>query len=171
MGDPEQAANVLAQAYDKFLGWKCRPLHALVCAWLSEALLGRGHEERALELAKEGLALSGELGFPFAGALARRALGRIARARGALAEAEGHFEAAHQAFQSIGAAYEGARTLLDLAETASASSRPDAAATHLAAAQRAFSDLKVPFYIAHAAKLADKLRGAAHGPLELEKDV
>jgi tetratricopeptide (TPR) repeat protein len=171
MEDPEQAAIALVQAYDKFLEWKCRPLHALVCAWLSDALLGRGHEERALELAEEGLALSDELGFPFAGALARRALGRIARARGALAEAEGHLERAHQAFQSIGAAYQGARTLLDLAATASASSRPDAAAIHLAAAQRAFSDLKVPFYAAHAAKLADNLQGAARGPLELRKDV
>jgi hypothetical protein len=80
-------------------------------------------------------------------------------------------EGAHQAFQSIGAAYEGARTLLDLAVTAGASSRPDAAATHLAAAQRAFSDLKVPFYAAHAAKLADNLPGAAQDPLELKKGV
>lgn len=171
MEDPEQAADVLVQAYDKFLGWKCRPFHALVCAWLSDALLGRGHEERALELAEEGLALSDELGFPFAGALARRALGRIARVRGVLAEAERHLEAARQAFQSIGAAYEGARTLLDLAVTASASSRPDAAATHLAAAQRAFSGLNVPFYVAHAAKLADNLQGAAQGSIELEEGV
>jgi tetratricopeptide (TPR) repeat protein len=168
MEDPEPAANVLVQAYDKFLRWKCRPLHALVCAWLSDALLGQGHEERALELAEEGRALSDELGFPFAGALARRALGRIARARGALAEAEGHLEGARQAFQSIGAAYEGARTLLDLAVTASASRRPDAAATHLAAAQRVFSDLKVPFYATHVAKLADHLQGTVEGSLELK---
>jgi DNA-binding NtrC family response regulator/tetratricopeptide (TPR) repeat protein len=156
MEDPEQAANVLVQAYDKFLGWKCRPLHALVCAWLSDALLGRGHDERALELAEEGLALSDELSFPLAGALARRALGRIARARGALAEAEGHLEGARQAFQSIGAAYEGARTLLDLAAIANASSRPDAAATHLAVAQRAFSDLKVPFQKEGASVVANR---------------
>jgi tetratricopeptide (TPR) repeat protein len=171
MEDPEQAANVLLQAYDKFLGWKCRPLHALVCAWLSDALLGRGHAERALELAEEGRALSDELGFPLAGALARRALGRIARARGALAAAEGHLEGARQVFHSIGAAYEAARTLLDLAVTTSASGRPDAAAIHLAAAQREFSDLKVPFYAGHAAKLADNLQGAAQGSLELKRGV
>jgi two-component system response regulator AtoC len=171
MEDPEQAANALVQAYDKFLEWKCRPLHALVCAWLSDALLGRGRAERALELAEEGLALSDELGFPLAGALARRALGRIARARGALAEAEGHLEAAHQAFQSIGAAYEGARTLLDLAVIANASSRPDVAATHLAVAQRVFSHLKVPFYAARAAKLADNLQEATQGSLELKQGV
>jgi transcriptional regulator with AAA-type ATPase domain/tetratricopeptide (TPR) repeat protein len=171
MDDPAQAADVLVQAYDKFRGWKCRPLHALVCAWLSDALLGQGHAERALELAEEGRALSDELGFPLAGALARRALGRIARARGALAEAEGHLEGARQVFHSIGAAYEAARTLLDLAATTSASGRPDAAAIHLAAAQREFSDLKVPFYAGHAAKLADNLRGAAQGSLELNKDV
>jgi tetratricopeptide (TPR) repeat protein len=160
MEDPEQAANVLAQAYDKFLGWKCRALHALVCAWLSDALLRRGHEKRALVLAEEGLALSDEIGLPLAGALARRALGRIARARGALVEAEGLLLEAYQAFQAIGAAYEGARTLLDLAVIVDASSRPDAAAIHLAAAQRAFSNLKVPFYATHATKLADSLREA-----------
>ena len=165
---PEQAASVLVQAYDKFLRWKCRPLHALVCAWLSNALLGHGHEERALELAEEGLALSDELGVPFVGALARRALGRIARAKGALAEAEDHLEGAHQAFQSIGAAYEGARTLLELAAIANASSRPDAAPTHLTAAQRAFSDLEVPFHATHAAKLADNLQGVGQASLELD---
>jgi tetratricopeptide (TPR) repeat protein len=141
----------------------------LVCAWLSDALLGQGHEDRAPELAEEGLGRGDELGFPFAGALARRALGRIVRARGALAEAEGHLERAHQAFQSIGAAYEGARTLLDLAAIANASSRPDAAATHLAAAQRVFSDLKVPFHATHVAKLADHLQGTVEGSLELKK--
>jgi hypothetical protein len=64
MEDPEGAATVLFQAYDQFVAWKCRPLRALVCAWLSEALLGRGQQERALELAGEGLALSDELGVP-----------------------------------------------------------------------------------------------------------
>ena len=130
----------------------------MVCAWLSEALLGCGHQERATELAEEGLALGDEIGFPLAGALARRALGRIAQARGAFAAAEDHLEGARQAFHSIGAAYEAARTLLDLAVTASASSRPDAAATDLAAAQKAFTRLKIPFYATHAAKLADNLR-------------
>jgi tetratricopeptide (TPR) repeat protein len=171
MDDPAQAADVLAQAYDKFLGWKCRPLHALVCAWLSDAFLGRGHAERALELAEEGRALSDELGFPFAGALARRALGRIARARGALGEAEGHLEGARQVFHSIGAAYEAARTLLDLAVTTSALGRLDVAAAHLTAAQQAFSDLRVPFYAAHAVKLANNLLGAAQGSRGLKKGV
>jgi tetratricopeptide (TPR) repeat protein len=145
MEDWEQAAFVLFQAYGRFLAWKCRPPRALVCAWLSDALLGRGQQQRAQELAGEGLVLSEELGVPLAGALARRALGRIARARGALVEAEAHFHGAHKGFQSIGAAYEGARTLLDLAAIADASGRPDASAIHLAAARKTFSDLSISF--------------------------
>ena len=146
MGDCEQAAYALFHAYGEFLAWKCRPPRALVSVWLSDALLGRGQPQRAEELANEGLALSEELGFPLVGALARRALGRIAQARGALVEAERHFQEAHQAFQSIGAGYEGARTLLDLAAIADASGRPDASATHLAAARKAFSNLGIAFY-------------------------
>jgi hypothetical protein len=61
--------------------------------------------------------------------------------------------------------------VLDLAETASASSRPDAAATHLAAARTAFSDLKIPFYAGRAAKVADSLHGAAQASSEGEGAV
>jgi tetratricopeptide (TPR) repeat protein len=161
MEDWEQAAFVLFQAYGRFLAWKCRPPRALVCAWLSDALLGRGQQQRAQELAGEGLALSEGLGFPLAGALARRALGRIARARGALVEAEGHFHGAHQGFQSIGAAYEGARTLLDLAAIADASGRPDASAIHLAAARKTFSDLSISFGATRSGVPTASLQGAA----------
>ena len=161
MEDPEAAATVLFQAYDRFVAWKCRPLRALVCAWLSEALLGRGQEVRALELAGEGLALSDELGVPLVAALARRALGRIARATGALVEAEAHLLEAHKIFESIGAACEAARTSLDLAAIADASGRPEAAANHLAAAQKTFSDLKIPFYAARAATLTSSLQRPA----------
>ena len=157
MEDWEQAAHVLFQAYGKFLAWKCRSPRALVCAWLSDALLGRGHQKRAQELASEGLALSEELGFSLAGALARRALGRIARDRGALVEAEEHLLEAHQVFRSIGAAYEDARTLLDLATIADASGRPDASATHLAAARKTLSDLRIAFYSTRPAMPTAKL--------------
>jgi tetratricopeptide (TPR) repeat protein len=146
MEDREYAAYVLFQAHDQFRAWKCRPPLALVCAWLGDALCGRGHQRRAEELASEGLAMSEEIGFPLAGALARRALGRIARARGALVEAEGHLWGAYQVFESIGAAYEGARTLLDLAALADASGQLDTSATHLAAARKTFSDLRIAFY-------------------------
>jgi len=161
MEDSEHAAYVMFQAYGKFVEWKCRPPRALVCAWLSEALLARGQRERALELADEGLALSEELGFALGGGLARRALGRIALAKGALVEAEGHLHGALEVFRSIPATLEEARTLRDLAEVADASGRSDAAATHLAAARRGFSDLKIPSYAAGTAKLTASPRGAA----------
>jgi tetratricopeptide (TPR) repeat protein len=146
MEDWEQATFALFQAYDRFHAWKCRPSRALVCAWLSDAFLGRGQLQRAGELAREGLALSEEFGFPFTQALARRALGRIARARDAREESEGHFQAAYKGFESLGAAYEGARTLLDLAALDDASGRPEPAAIHLATARKTFSDLGVAFY-------------------------
>ena len=65
--------------------------------------------------------------------------------------------------------WRGAPSAVSRGPGAPSRARPDAAATHLAAAQRAFSDLKVPFYAARAAKLADNLREAAQGPLELKK--
>ena len=151
--DWEQATFALFHAYERFHVWKCRPSRALVCAWLSEALLGRGQLQRAEELGGEGLALSEEFGFPFTQALAQRALGRIARARDAREESEGHFLAAYKGFQSLGAAYEGARTLLDLAALDDASGRPEAAAIHLATARKAFSDLGVAFYATRPAVL------------------
>jgi tetratricopeptide (TPR) repeat protein len=161
MEDWEQATFALFHAYERFQAWKCRPSRALVCAWLSEALLGRGQLQRAEELAGEGLALSEEFGFPFTQALARRALGRIARARDAREESEGHFLAAYKGFQSLGAAYEGARTLFDLAALADASGRPEAAAIHLATARKAFSDLGVAFYATRPAVLTGGRQGAA----------
>src|SRR6266542_245638 len=161
MEDWEQATFALFHAYDRFLAWKCRPSLALVCAWLSEALLGRGQLQRAEELAGEGLALSEEFGFPFTQALARRALGRIARARDAREESEGHFQTAYKGFQSLGAAYEGARTLLDLAALADASGRPEVAAIHLATARKAFSDLGVAFYATRPVVLPGSRQGAA----------
>jgi hypothetical protein len=90
--------------------------------------------------------LSEELGFPLAGALARRALGRIARSRGDVVEAEGYLQGALEGFQSIGAAYEGARTLLDLAAIAEASGRSDVSATRLATARKTLSELGIAFY-------------------------
>ena len=161
MEDWEHAAYVLFQAHDRFRAWKCRPPLALVCAWLGDALRGRGHQRRAEELASEGLAMSEEIGFPLAGALARRALGRIARDRGALVEAEGHLWGAYQVFESIGAAYEGARTLLDLAALADASGRLDTSAIHLAAARKTFSDLRIAFYATRPAVPTAGLQGAA----------
>ncbi len=161
MEDWEQATFALFHAYERFHAWKCRPSRALVCAWLSEAFLGRGQLQRAEELAGEGLALSEEFGFPFTQALARRALGRITRARDAREESEGHFLAAYKGFQSLGAAYEGARTLFDLAALADASGRPEAAAIHLATARKAFSDLGVAFYATRPAVLTGSRQGAA----------
>jgi hypothetical protein len=99
------------------------------------------------------------------GALARRALGRIARDRGALVEAEGHLWGAYQVFESIGAAYEGARTSLDLAALADTSGRLDTSATHLAAARKTFSDLRIAFYATRPVmRTASLTEAAPRGP-------
>src|SRR5207249_2975035 len=128
---------------------------------LSDALVGRGRVQRAEELAGEGLALSEEFGFPFTQALAQRALGRIARARDAHEAAEGHFQVAYKGFESLGAAYEGARTLLDLAALDDGSGRPEAAAIHLATARKTFSDLGVAFDATRPVVLTGRRKGAA----------
>ena len=90
-----------------------------------------GQIDRARDLASRGLTLTRDAGNRHGVAWAQRALGRIARGEGGLSEAEARLEEGLQAFASIHARFEAARTHLDLAELAAARGDPGAVSTRL----------------------------------------
>jgi len=75
-------------------------------AFLADAWLATGDEERSRHEASEALATCDEARFPFGAAWAERALGRVYARRGARLEALAHFERARACFERIGARLE-----------------------------------------------------------------
>jgi tetratricopeptide (TPR) repeat protein len=143
-GDVEEATGLLQQSVAQWQSFGHTPMLAWFTTVLAEAYLAAGDVERAHETASRGLALAREAAFPYGGGLAVRALGRVARARGQHEEAARLLGDALDAFRSIDARYEQARTCLDLAALAQA--RGDAAAgqSHLADARGLFQALGIP---------------------------
>jgi hypothetical protein len=91
--------------------------------------------------------------------MAQRVLGRTAREEGDQEGAETWLREALETFRSIQAPFEAGRSLLELARAAGAGSAE--AMLHLAEARRIFTELRVPFYVERAERLAGELAGAS----------
>jgi len=129
-------------------------------AWAS-ALTAETHRlDGALDLAAtfvgRALEVATRAEYWYAVGFAERIAARIARDRGDDAEARRALERAVQTFEGIGAAFEAARTRLDVAVTARAGD-PERARSEIATAMAAFESLGVPAYRSRAAELADRL--------------
>jgi hypothetical protein len=130
-------------------------------AVLGEACLLAGNAGRARELAERGRGIADGVGFKYATGWACRVLGRLARLEGRADEAERELEAGLAAFRAIGARFEAARTMLDLA-TGAIARRDAAGGVRLAREALAqLAGLGAPAYEERARQLAE---AATSGP-------
>jgi class 3 adenylate cyclase/tetratricopeptide (TPR) repeat protein len=113
---------------------------------LGEAFLLGGESEKALGAAREALDVSLRVGFRLGVGLSRHVMAKTSKSAGNLAEAQNDLDEALRIFAELGARFEQARALFDLADLAYAQQRPDAVAANLAQAQALFAALDVPKY-------------------------
>ncbi|HBH04632.1 MAG TPA: hypothetical protein DDZ42_22420 [Candidatus Rokubacteria bacterium] len=156
-GDAAEATPLLEQAVDRLHQFGARQGEGWFTAWLSEARLLAGRVDEARALALRGLEITTVVKFLWGSGVARRALGRVARAQGALDEAGAHLHDALRVFGEIDARFDVARTHLALAELAGARGRPAEAAGLLAEARRLFGEIGVPRFVERADALARQL--------------
>jgi hypothetical protein len=155
-GDPGAAVPRLIQAIEGHRRFGYRPAEAQLTAMLADARRLQGHDD-ARDLAARAWELAREVGVPFPAGLARRAMGRIARARGALNDAERLLGEALEIFSEIEAEFEAGRTRLDLVAIASDLGDVAHARGHVGAARATFERLDIGFYLARAVQLAERL--------------
>jgi tetratricopeptide (TPR) repeat protein len=158
-GDAEAAVPRMTQAIQNIRRLGFRTGEAWFAALLADARCLQGHAEAADD-AESAWNLAREVRFPYAEALARRAMGRVARSRGAGDDAERWLGEALARFSEIEAEFEAARTRLDLAAMAAGRADTAGARAHLEKARAAFERLDVGFYVNRAVELAARLRRA-----------
>jgi tetratricopeptide (TPR) repeat protein len=156
-GDAEPAIALLEQAASQTSCFRYPQTTAWLTALLGEAHLLKGDVDTAHVVATRGLDMSAHANHRHGVAVARRALGRVARAKGAPSEARRNLEDARSIFASIPARFELGRTLLDLAALSGVEGRRDSAIAQLHEAHEIFRVLGLPDYMAHSTELARKL--------------
>jgi len=149
-GDGDRAAPRLARAVEDYQTFRFRPAEAWFGALLADARRLQGRHDEAAAVAMRAGAVARDLGFPFAGALAQRALGRALWARGAKDDADRMLAEAAQTFHAIEAELEAARTLLDHAAVAAAGGDVARAGALARSARSTFLQLDVPVHVARA---------------------
>jgi hypothetical protein len=130
---------------------------AWLTGWLSDAQLWSGQQATAVETARRALALGEAVGYPWAVAVAQRALGRATLATGDLAAACGRLDEARAAFGRMGCRFDLAVTHMDLARLAHASGEGSATRAALDAARVLLSELDAPIYRARVDELGAEL--------------
>jgi DNA-binding SARP family transcriptional activator len=155
-GDADAAVPRLIQSIQNSRRLGFRTGEAWFAALLADARCLQRHDDAA-DVATSAWELAREVGFPFAEALARRAMGRVAWTRGARDDAERLLGAALDAFLDIEAEFEAARTRLDLAGVGAERGDRAGARVHLDTARSAFAQLDVGFYRGRADELAQRL--------------
>jgi class 3 adenylate cyclase/tetratricopeptide (TPR) repeat protein len=150
-----EAEAALSEAVEAFRQAGMPQLLGWFSAFLADTRLRAGRAAEAEGLAKEALAATEAVGFRYGSGLAQRVLGRIAQAAGDRPAAEAWQAAAILSFESIGAPFEVARTRLEAARAAGPGTSE--AAAQLGAARSAFTELRVPAYVARAEALAGEL--------------
>jgi tetratricopeptide (TPR) repeat protein len=146
-GDGASAIPLLEQSTRQLGQFQIPNVRGLFTAFLAEAHQLAGETEKAHDLAMQALDATAGARAPYAVAVARRALGRIAAARGNLVEAASHLDQALRAFASIQTRYDLARTHLDLGAVGDAQGQREAAAGHLEEAHELFSAMGASRYV------------------------
>jgi len=157
-GDLAKAAKALDDSVERLRRAGMKQLLGWFSAFLAEVRLLSGRPDEARELALEALAVTEEVRFCYGSGMAQRAMGRIARAAGDREGAERWLREALESFLTLEAAFEAARTRLDLAVAAGAGSE---AAAQLGEARRLFAELGLPTYVEKAERLAGELAAPA----------
>jgi tetratricopeptide (TPR) repeat protein len=143
----ESTVRMREAGMQQLLGW--------FSAFLADAYLRSGRADEARDHAYEALAVTEAVRFRYGSGMAQRVLGRVAREEGDREGAETWLREALETFRSIQAPFEAGRSLLELARAAAE------AMLHLAEARRIFTELRVPFYVERAERLAAELAGAS----------
>jgi class 3 adenylate cyclase/tetratricopeptide (TPR) repeat protein len=145
-GDARAATEALEEAVAGTAEAGVGHLQGWFLAFAAEASLQLGRRQRAREQGEEALALSRQVGFPYGEALAARKLGRLELVSGHLDAAQDLLESALRGFERLSAAFDVARTRLDLAGLHHARGDEAAATAARAAARRDFDQLGVDRY-------------------------
>jgi class 3 adenylate cyclase/tetratricopeptide (TPR) repeat protein len=154
-GDYAQAISLLRSAIELLTEYRYDRLVAWLTGWLSDALLGQGDHATAARTAGRALELSQQVAYPWAVAVAQRALGRAATAADDLPTARGRLDEARSAFGTMGCRFELAVTHMDLARLHAAGGCD--AGAELDAARVLLSELEAPVYSARVEALAADL--------------
>lgn len=145
-GDHVEAVDHLERSIAALRGFGYSRLVGWFSAWLADAYLLAGRSQDARRAATEGLEVSGDVGYPWAVAVATRAVGRIAEADGDLgAAAERMADALHR-FATIDADFDAAVTRLDLARVTAGSGDDTGARALARTALAAFDAMAAPAY-------------------------
>ena len=156
-GDHAQAASLFQSSIHLLTDFRYGRLAAWLTGWLSEAQLWSGDPATAAETARRALGLSEQVAYPWAVAVAQRALGRVAMATGDLAASRVRLDEARSAFGRMGCRFDLAVTHIDLARLQHAFDEGSDARGELDAARVLLSDLDAPIYRARVDDLAAEL--------------
>jgi DNA-binding SARP family transcriptional activator len=157
LGDAGAAESILTEAVDRLADGPIRHARVRNLVLLGETHLLAGDRVRAREVAGHALDLARLDETPLNIGLAQRSLGRIAHAGGDLEAAGSCLCEALGTFVGCHAAFEAARTRLDLAAVDAARGKTDAAREHLAAALATFETANAPRLATAARALAASL--------------
>jgi DNA-binding SARP family transcriptional activator len=157
-GDGGSAVAILAPVVAQLRKSPVRSGEVRHLALLGEAYLVVGDVDRARETASRALEIGHADGMIFNIGLAQRALGRVAFAEEDFAEADRRLSTALATFAACDAAFEAARTRVELARLRARLGAKDAAGEHLAASVAVFEAARAPKRAAEARALAGLLR-------------
>jgi predicted ATPase/DNA-binding CsgD family transcriptional regulator len=133
-GHYEQAEQYLWTAAELFRATNEQIWLVLTLAFLGSLTQRRGDEEQAQSLTYEALALARQIGFPWGTAISLNRLGRLARNRADNAQAANWFKESLAIWRELGDHWRISRSLIDLADVASADHHYEHAARLLGAA-------------------------------------
>jgi tetratricopeptide (TPR) repeat protein len=156
-GEAGEAILILKRAADTVAQSGFTRLRVWIMGWLAEAYLLNDDPAQARETALAVVQVGTALDWPFGIAVAQRVLGRVHLRYNEFANAEREFTAALGTFSTIGAAFEAARTQIDLAELDRLRSDAGAALDHLREARHMFEVLGLPSFVARTDSLLSAL--------------
>jgi tetratricopeptide (TPR) repeat protein len=156
-GDAARARGLLEPVVEELEGFGFPQWHSWAATHVAEALRIEGRLEESAAAAGRALQVALQAEYWYAAGFALRVMGRIARDAGRLAEAATALGRAVDTFEQIGAAFEAARTRLDLARLSLARGDTCLAREQARTAGSAFEELETPAYRARAAELVKAL--------------
>jgi class 3 adenylate cyclase/tetratricopeptide (TPR) repeat protein len=161
-GDHAQAISLLQSGIAQLAEFRYSRMVAWFDAWLCDAQLWSGDPVTATATARGALNLGAQVGYPWAVAVAERALGRAGLATDDLATARTSLARARSAFGRMGCRFELAVTHMDLARLGQAAGQDSDADIEVAAARVLLSELDAPVYRARIDELAAELAAGRH---------